>query len=53
LFGIVYGEQFKDSKRKERDNFSKFYQVGNDTDFHELLFSLHTYFAFLIKLITV
>jgi methylase of polypeptide subunit release factors len=53
LFGIVYGEQFNDSQGKEKDNLSKFYQVGSDTDFHELLFSLHTYFAFLMKLIAV
>jgi methylase of polypeptide subunit release factors len=53
LFGIVYGEQFNASQGKEKDNLSKFYQVGSETDFHELLFSLHTYFAFLMKLIAV
>jgi len=53
LFGIIYGEQFNYSQGKEKDNLSKFYQVGSETDFHELLFSLHTYFAFLMKLIAV
>jgi hypothetical protein len=63
LFGIVYGEQFTplDSKHltgftgghqeREAETLSKLYEVKKETDFQELLFSVHTYFAFLMKLI--
>ncbi|HOV31908.1 MAG TPA: N-6 DNA methylase [Candidatus Hydrogenedens sp.] len=53
LFGIVYGEQFTGAYHgKEAETLSKLYRVGSETDFQELLFSIHTYFAFLMKLIT-
>jgi len=52
LFGIVYGEQFTGGhQEKEAETLSKLYKVGKETDFQELLFSVHTYFAFLMKLI--
>jgi hypothetical protein len=51
LFGIVYGEQFNTHQAKEVEKLSDLYQVGKDTDFQELLFSVHTYFVFLMKLI--
>jgi methylase of polypeptide subunit release factors len=52
LFGIVYGEQLTGSQSsKEAELLSKLYQVGAETDFQELLFSIHTYFALLMKLI--
>jgi len=52
LFGIVYGEQFTGGQQeKEAETLSKLYKVGKETDFQELLFSVHTYFAFLMKLI--
>ncbi len=52
LFGIVYGEQFTDGYQiKEAETLSRLYKVGPETDFQELLFSVHTYFAFLMKLI--
>ena len=52
LFGIVYGEQFTGGhQEKETETLSKLYKVGAETDFQELLFSVHTYFAFLMKLI--
>jgi len=51
LFGIVYGEQFNGRQEKEAETLSKIYKVGKETDFQELLFSVHTYFAFLMKLI--
>ncbi|HOQ17338.1 MAG TPA: N-6 DNA methylase [Defluviitaleaceae bacterium] len=54
LFGIVYGEQFNEGhQEKETEILSKLYKVGAETDFQELLFSIHTYFAFLMKLIAV
>jgi hypothetical protein len=53
LFGIVYGEQFASGFQKnEIEAFSKLYNVRKETDFQELLFSIHSYFAFLMKLIT-
>ncbi len=53
LFGIVYGEQFTGGhQEKEAETLSNLYKVGKETDFQELLFSVHTYFAFLMKLIT-
>lgn len=51
LFGIVYGEQFNSSQGKEAEALQELYQVGKETDFQELLFSVHTYFTFLMKLI--
>jgi methylase of polypeptide subunit release factors len=52
LFGIVYGEQFTGGRQeKEAETLSKLYKVGAETDFQELLFSVHTYFVFLMKLI--
>jgi len=51
LFGIVYGEQFSGFQEKEAKALTELYKVGKDTDFQELLFSVHTYFAFLMKLI--
>jgi len=52
LFGIVYGEQFTGGhQEKEAEMLSKLYKVGAETNFQELLFSVHTYFAFLMKLI--
>jgi hypothetical protein len=51
LFGIVYGEQFSPHQIKETRALSRLYGVGKETDFQELLFSVHTYFALLMKLI--
>jgi len=50
LFGIVYGERFS-AQQGERRALSRVYGVSEKTDFQELLFSVHTYFAFLMKLI--
>jgi hypothetical protein len=51
LFGIVYGEKFSVQQAKEAQTLSDLYGVGKETDFQELLFSIHTYFALLMKLI--
>lgn len=50
LFGIVYGEQFG-LFAEVKDSFPKHYGVSERTDFQKLLFSIHTYFALLMKLI--
>jgi hypothetical protein len=50
LFGIVYGEQF-DFSMEEKGIFPEYYGVDEKTDFQKLLFSIHTYFALLMKLI--
>jgi len=52
LFGIIYGEQFNTHQAEEVKKLSELYQVGKDIDFQELLFSVHTYFVFLMKLIS-
>jgi hypothetical protein len=51
LFGIVYGEQFNTHQAKEVEKLAESYRVSKETDFQELLFSVHTYFVFLMKLI--
>jgi hypothetical protein len=51
LFGIVYGEQFSAHQAGEAKALAQLYNVGKETDFQELLFSVHTYFALLMKLI--
>jgi len=54
LFGIVYGKQFNGSKKSEKfDSLLKYYPVSSEINFYELLFSIHTYFAFLMKLIAI
>ncbi|MCI0453995.1 MAG: N-6 DNA methylase [Candidatus Dadabacteria bacterium] len=51
LFGIVYGEQFSRHQAEEARLLGQLYRVGKETDFQELLFSVHTYFALLMKFI--
>jgi len=51
LFGIVYGEKLQSHERNEAESLSQLYKVGKQTGFQELLFSVHTYFALLMKLI--
>ncbi len=51
LFGIVYGEHFNAQQAEEAKKLSDLYKVSKETDFQELLFSVHTYFVFLMKLI--
>jgi len=51
LFGIVYGEQFSRHQAEEARVLAQLYSVGKETDFQELLFAVHTYFALLMKLI--
>lgn len=51
LFGIVYGEHFSAHQEEEAKALSQLYNVGKEIDFQELLFSVHTYFALLMKFI--
>jgi hypothetical protein len=51
LFGIVYGEHFTTQQAEEVRKLSELYKVSKETDFQELLFCVHTYFVFLMKLI--
>ncbi|MBM4050079.1 MAG: SAM-dependent DNA methyltransferase, partial [Planctomycetes bacterium] len=51
LFGIVYGEQFGAHREEEAQALSRLYRTGKETDFQELLFAVHSYFALLMKLI--
>ena len=51
LFGIVYGEQFSKHQEEEAAALTKLYKVREETDFQKLLFSVHTYFALLMKFI--
>jgi type I restriction-modification system DNA methylase subunit len=51
LFGIVYGEQFGAHQEEEARALADLYKVSRETDFQKLLFSVHTYFALLMKFI--
>lgn len=51
LFGIVYGEHFTKQQQLEVEHLVNLYGVKKDTGFQELLFCVHTYFVFLMKLI--
>lgn len=51
LFGIVYGEQFGAHQAEEVQALSRLYGMADGMNLQELLFSVHTYFAFLMKLI--
>jgi len=51
LFGMVYGEQFNAKQLTAPHSHTQLYGVSRETDFQELLYSIHTYFALLMKLI--
>jgi hypothetical protein len=51
LFGIVYGEQFDSVQYMESNDLTRIYGIKQEIDFKKMLFSIHTYFAFLMKLI--
>jgi len=53
IFGIIYGEKLSGYDEKDTKALAELYGVGGETDFQELLFAVHTYFAFLMKLIAV
>jgi hypothetical protein len=51
LFGIIYGEHLDIQQAEETKELSKLYGVDVNLDFQKLLFSVHTYYVFLMKLI--
>lgn len=51
LFGIVYGEKWGAHETREAGTLASLYRVWPDPGFQALLFSVHTYFALLMKLI--
>jgi len=51
LFGIVYGEQFDKTIATPSSTLSEWYKISGEVDFPKLLFSVHTYFALIMKLI--
>jgi len=51
LFGIVYGEQFSAYQKEQAEALAELYKVSKETNFQKLLFSVHTYFALLMKFI--
>jgi len=51
LFGIVYGTKLDFIKKPEQSAFYRLYSLPENTDFQELLFCVHTYFALLMKFI--
>jgi len=50
IFGIVYGEDLTKAKKDLKD-IIKEYNLEEPVDLQEILFTIHTYFAFLMKLI--
>ena len=52
IFGIVYGTgQLERTGRQERASLTSAYRVEHDVDFPFLLFAVHTYYAFLMKVL--
>jgi len=51
LFGIVYGEQLTVPEDTKTQVLTQVYGIDRKTDFQTMLFSVHTYFALLMKLI--
>jgi len=51
LFGIVYGEHFMGNPAQPAAMLARTYRFAGKADFQQLLFSVHTYFVFLMKLI--
>jgi hypothetical protein len=50
IFGIVYGSGIQ-RNQGETERLAAFYQVAGAHEFEKLLFSLHTYYAMVMKLI--
>jgi type I restriction-modification system DNA methylase subunit len=53
LFGIVYGEQLGSFVTEDFTELFTFYSLDKKIDFQKSLFCVHTYFAFLLKLISM
>jgi len=51
LFGIVYGERFGTHRPEEGEALADLYGAPKGLSFQQLLFSVHTFFALLMKLI--
>ncbi len=50
IFGIVYGKEIGIDQKNVLE-FGAEFELGQDVDFKKLLFSLHTYFALIMKMI--
>lgn len=51
LYGIIYGQEFNAQRQAEAKILCEAYDIHGKIDFQELLFSIHTYFALLMKFI--
>jgi Eco57I restriction-modification methylase len=52
IFGVVYGQELKRAK-KEATETAELYGMPGGIRLKQLLFSIHTYFAFIIKVIAI
>lgn len=52
IFGIVYGQQL-DKAEKTAEKVAQLYQMPAGSRLQQLLFSIHTFYAFLMKLIAI
>ncbi|MEW6686280.1 MAG: N-6 DNA methylase [Candidatus Edwardsbacteria bacterium] len=52
IFGIVYGQELEKAE-KSAERTAKLYQMPGGSRLQQLLFSIHTFYAFLMKLIAI
>jgi len=52
IFGIVYGQELEKAE-KTAEKTAQLYQMPGGTRLQQLLFSIHTFYAFLMKLIAI
>ncbi|MBI4649483.1 MAG: N-6 DNA methylase [Bacteroidia bacterium] len=52
IFGIVYGQELEKAE-KTAEKAAQLYQMPGGTHLQQLLFSIHTFYAFLMKLIAI
>jgi hypothetical protein len=50
IFGIVYGENIQKTKEEGKE-LATYYKIEGDLELENILFSIHTYFALLMKML--
>ncbi len=52
IFGVVYGQELEKAK-KSAEETARLYQIPGGVRLKQLLFAIHTFYAFLMKLISI
>ncbi|MBI3600681.1 MAG: hypothetical protein HY097_08580, partial [Nitrospinae bacterium] len=52
VFGVVYGQELEKAE-KTVEEIAQHYQISSGVKLKDLLFSIHTFYAFLLKIIAI